>query len=68
MMMQKLRRSGEFIRFGCKSLISSRPNKDSVSRSVSGLISNLTFVIRLRDQRWKKIDFAFVIRMRDEKN
>ncbi|CAH8274140.1 unnamed protein product [Arabidopsis lyrata] len=40
MMMQKLRRSGELIRFGCKSLFTSRPNKNLVSRSVSGFVNH----------------------------
>ncbi|XP_010437354.1 PREDICTED: D-2-hydroxyglutarate dehydrogenase, mitochondrial-like isoform X2 [Camelina sativa] len=40
MMMQRLRRSEEFIRFGCESLINLRPNKNSVPRSVSGFVTH----------------------------
>uniref|UniRef100_A0A1J3FZD0 D-2-hydroxyglutarate dehydrogenase n=1 Tax=Noccaea caerulescens TaxID=107243 RepID=A0A1J3FZD0_NOCCA len=39
MMMQKLRRSGDCIRFGCQSLINLRSKENSVSRSVSGFVN-----------------------------
>ncbi|ESQ46391.1 hypothetical protein EUTSA_v10000690mg, partial [Eutrema salsugineum] len=39
MMMQKWRRSGDFIRFGCKSLSNLRSKENSMSRSVSGFVN-----------------------------